>query len=252
LGDERDFDSFILLVLEGNMKGTIPMQLWAACLVLPILALAGCEDASESPLQPVDVPIQASHGADPAAPVLTFNGFLTVGTSHIVRTPNAVNYRLSTTGLEPGHAYTMWIVIFNDPGNCADPDTAPGCGPTDVVNDAARPDMMYAAGAVVGGSGEATFAGSRHVGDSNGSINGPVGLPAYGLEDPAGAGIQLVVHHHGPMIPAYLPDMTQTVDGGCIDAGIPAPGANSPWNNNAFGARGPNTCQSVQFAVHAP
>jgi hypothetical protein len=101
------------------MKGTIPMQLWAACLVLPILALAGCENATESSYEPNDVPIQASHGADPAAPVLSFNGFVEVGTSHIVRTPSAVNYRLSTTELEPGHAYTLWIVIFNNPSRTA-------------------------------------------------------------------------------------------------------------------------------------
>ena len=49
-----------------------------------------------------------------------------------------------------------------------------------------------------------------------------------------------------------MPDMIQTVDGGCTDAGIPAPGANSPWNSHAFGMRGPNACQSVQFAVHPP
>jgi hypothetical protein len=54
------------------------------------------------------------------------------------------------------------------------------------------------------------------------------------------------------MMPAYMPDMIQTVDGGCSDAGIPAPGANSPWNNHVFGMRGPNACQSVQFAVHSP
>ncbi len=235
------------------MKGNIMIRLWATCLVVPILALTGCENAAESPYAPDDVPVQASHGADPAATVFSFAGFVSVGTSHIVRTPNGVNYQLSTTGLEPGHAYTLWMVIFNETGECLEPSELPTfCGPTDVVNDAARPDMMYAAGVVAGGSGQATFAGSRRMGDSSGSINGPVGLPAYGLENPAGAEIQLVVHHHGPMMPAYMPDMIQTVDGGCLDAGIPEPGADSPWNNHEFGNRGPNTCHSIQFAAHPP
>ncbi len=118
--------------------------------------------------------------------------------------------------------------------------------------------MMYAAGHVVGGSGKATFAGRRRVGDSSGSANAPVGLPAYRLENPSGAEINLVVHHHGPKLPGYMADMIQSIDGGCFDAGVPVPGVSSPWNGcaggsqGAFGRRGPNTCQSVQFAVPSP
>lgn len=234
------------------MKCTAPIRLWGSCLVALSVAHTGCEKTAELPYQPDDFSFQAAHGTDPEAPVFSLSDFTVVGTSHIVRTPNGVNYKLSTTELEPGHAYTLWFVVFNKPKECADPDAAPGCGPTDVVNDAARPDMMYAAGHVVGGTGKATFSGHRHVGDSSGSINGPVGLPAYGLESPSGAEIQLVVHHHGPKLPAHMPDMIQTVDGGCFDAGIPAPGADSPWNNQAFGSRGPNACTSVQFAAHPP
>jgi hypothetical protein len=47
-----------------------------------------------------------------------------------------------------------------------------------------------------------------------------------------------------------MPDMIQSVDGGCFDAGIPEPGVDSPWNNYAFGRRGPNTCHTIQIAVH--
>lgn len=172
-----------------------------------------------------------------------------VGSARLVRTPNGVSFNLSTTGLSPGHAYTLWIVIFNEPGGCAVPHE---CGPDDVVNAAAKPDMMYAAGSMATAAGTATFAGHRHVG-GNGSINAPVGLPAFGLLDPYGAEIHLAVHDHGPRLPEFLPDMIQTVDGGCTDAGIPEAGAPSPWNlHSGFGRRGPNTCATIQASVHRP
>ena len=187
--------------------------------------------------------------------MLTFADLSVVGTSRIIRTPNGIEFHLRTTELTAGNAYTLWFVVFNNPAGC----TFGGqgvCGPTDVVNDLARPDMMWAAGSLVSGSGEATFAGRRQAGDGSSSANGPVGLPAYGLEDPYGAEVQLVVHNHGPVIPGYLPDMIKSIDGGCTDAGVPEAGVPSPWNDyagetvGAYGRRGPNTCQSVQFAVH--
>jgi len=78
-----------------------------------------------------------------------------VGSSRLVRTPNGITFHVSTTDLTPGHAYTLWFVAFNEPAHCAIPNE---CGPDDVVNAAAQPDMMHAAGRVVGGAGTATFA----------------------------------------------------------------------------------------------
>jgi hypothetical protein len=93
------------------------------------------------------------------------------------------------------------------------------------------------------------------VGDGSGSISARVGLPAFGLLDPAGAEILLVVHEHGPKLSQYMPDMIKTVGGGCTDAGIRGPGVASPFNAYAgpeYGRRGPNTCRSIQFAFHTP
>jgi hypothetical protein len=242
----------------------------------PGLLIAGCETpthptavtdairsphaASSDPGGPEVVTSQRSATLDRNQPVLRFSDLSQAGTSQLVRTPNGVNFTLSTTGLTAGHAYTLWIVIFNNPDGCT--DGTPGfsnCGPMDVVNAAARPDMMYAAGNIAGGAGRGTFAGRRHLGDLTGSANAPVLLPAFGLENPGGAEIHLVVHDHGLKIPAFLPDMIQTIDGGCFDAGVPEAGASSPWNDyagapgaGAFGRRGPNACASVQFAVHRP
>ena len=241
------------------MRRSFSIRRWAAWLTLPAIAVAACDQASESPLQPDEIQINAKNGTNSGVPVLSFADLSEVGTSYLKRTPNGVNYRLKTTELVPGDAYTLWIVIFNDTNGCADgtPD-GPPCGPNDVVNADARPNMMYAAGHIAGGSGKVTFAGRRRVGDPSGSANAPVGLPAFGLENPSGAQFILVVHHHGPKLPEYMPDMIKTIDGGCTDTGVPAEGVPSPWNlyagppQGAFGRRGPNTCQSVQFAVHSP
>jgi hypothetical protein len=176
----------------------------------------------------------------------------------LVRTKNGVNFRVDTRSLVPGHAYTLWVVIFNDPGECL---TAPGtCTPSDLFHPAAKPDMLYGAGVIASGSGSATLAGRTRVGDVSGSVQAPVGLLSNGLIDPYGAEFHLVVHHHGPVIPAFMPDMIQSLAGGCTDAGIPAQGSSSPWNDYAlsaayggeFGRLGPNACESVQFSVLTP
>ena len=192
---------------------------------------------------------------DPNQPVLRFSDLMQVGTSQLVRTPNGVNYRFRATGLEPGHAYTLWIVAFNETAGCQEPTEMSLCGPSDVVNDAARPDMMYAAGRIASGTGTANFAGHLGFGANSGSINAPVGLPAYGLLDPYGAEIHLAVHHHGPKLPEFMPDMIQTIAGGCTDAGIPEAGVPSPFNDYMgpeYGRRGPNTCSTIYLAVHKP
>lgn len=225
-----------------------------------LLVFAACDALSDagSEAGPTAPEISRSAVVDANQPVLDFATLSTWGTSKVVRTGGGVSYRLSTSGLEPGHAYTLWFVVFNDPAGCITPNACIG---DDVVNADAEPDMAYAAGHVVGGSDRATFAGSQRVGALAGSVNAPV-LPASlanGLTNPLGAEIHLVVHHHGPKLPDYMPDMIQSIDGGCVDAGVPFEGAPSPWNlydgdppEGGFGRRGPNTCSSVQFAVHRP
>jgi hypothetical protein len=235
-------------------------------LSLALLAFAGCNDDVVAP------------GADPGegwgeaafamaerstSEVYTFPGgpgqvLIDGASASIVRTMNGVNLRVETHSLMPGHAYTLWVVIFNEPGQCL---TAPAtCTPNDLFNPAAKPDMLYGAGVIASGSGSATLAGRTRVGDVSGSVQAPVGLLSNGLVDPYGAEIHVVVHHHGQAIAAFMPDMIQSLAGGCTDSGIPAQGAPSPWNDYAlsaayggeFGRLGPNACESVQFAILTP
>ncbi|HUG94029.1 MAG TPA: hypothetical protein VML55_24575 [Planctomycetaceae bacterium] len=202
-----------------------------------------------APVGPSDAALSSKQGSVVAdAPVVGFADGAVVGSARLVRTPNGVNFTLSTSALTPGHAYTLWIVIFNEPGSCSVPNQ---CAPGDIGSDAAKPDMMYAAGALSGGTDTATFARRVNVGDVSGSINAPVHLPSYGLLDPYGAEIWLAVHDHGEKLPEFMPDMIKTIAGGCVNAGIGAP----PWDlygGPEFGRRGPNTCMTIQGAFFQP
>jgi hypothetical protein len=253
--------------MKNRLRKVLRMSGALALTVVPI-ALTGCSDD----VHPVGVEageaLSTASSAAAAAgltgsPVYTFPGgpdqMLIEGASaHVVRTRNGVNFRVNTNSLMPGHAYTLWVVIFNEPDKCLTaPDT---CTPADLFHPGAKPDMLYGAGVIAGGSGTATLAGRTRVGDVSGSVQAPAGLLSYGLIDPGGAEFHLVVHDHGPVIPEFMPDMIQSLAGGCTDAGIPAQGEPSPWNDYAlspeyggeFGRLGPNACLSVQYSILRP
>lgn len=50
------------------MRSTIPLRFWTASLILPILVLTGCEQATESPLRQDRSSIQVSHGSSEMTP----------------------------------------------------------------------------------------------------------------------------------------------------------------------------------------
>lgn len=110
----------------------------------------------------------------------------------IARSESGVNVRLQTSYLTPGHAYTLWIVPFNNPENCVVPNA---CVLADALaNDpAVAVDLINGTGLVAGGSGKATFAARVRVGD--------LGIRAIGLIDALGSEIHLVVRDHGPKLP---------------------------------------------------
>ena len=177
--------------------------------------------------------------------VYTFATGDVVGSSQLVRKPNGISMTLQTSEVTSGDALTVWYVVFNEPGECA---TTP-CGEADIFNPATRTDILYATGHVVGNGNQANFAGSLQSGDNSGSIMGffnawlGFNLPSLGLEDPDGAEVHLVLRTHEEALPAFMPDMIQTFNGGCIyPGGVPTD----------YGAPGPNTCSDIQFAIHLP
>lgn len=179
------------------------------------------------------------------ASIVTFEGMEEKGSSTLTRTDGRISYDLSTTGLEPGTANTLWVVIFNRPEYC-DGD----CDDADLANPDVMADVVFGgSGQVVGSSGEATFSGSRKVGDNSGSILGEwMDLPENGLMDPRGAEIHFVIRNHGPVIEGLEQEMISTFNAGCGPVAMEG----APDVPETLGTYGDNTCVDTQFAVHQP
>jgi hypothetical protein len=108
-----------------------------------------------------------------------------VGTSTLTRTESGISFTLDTTGLEPGHALTIWWMVVNPDGGVA---------------------VLYAAGHVIDEDGTAEFGGYLMVGDSDGYVMGS----DTSLEDALEATVYLVVRDHGPADPRTVKAQIQT------------------------------------------
>jgi Cu/Zn superoxide dismutase len=117
--------------------------------------------------------------------VTRIGGNTAVGTSTLTRTGSGVSFSLATTGLEPGHAVTIWWMAANPDGGMA---------------------VLYAAGHVIDQGGTAEFGGYLQVGDDTGYQMGDDRT----LEDALGATVYLVVRDHGPAKPGTVDDQIHT------------------------------------------
>jgi hypothetical protein len=106
------------------------------------------------------------------------------GTSTLTRTGSGIAFSLTTTGLQAGHAVTIWWMVFNPNGSLS---------------------VQYAAGHVVDQGGAAEFGGALQEGDTDGVING-----GPGLLDATGANVVLVVRDHGPADPSRVEQQIHT------------------------------------------
>ncbi|CAN5699595.1 hypothetical protein BH23GEM9_BH23GEM9_19860 [soil metagenome] len=156
----------------------------------------------------------------------------------LVRTDNGASFQLRTTGLTPGNAYTLWLVVINNPAACA---ATPCSAPDILLNPATDAQVRFAAGNVAGGSGRGTFAGAVQEGPLSGWLSD------RSFHNSRDAEIHLVVNDHGPMLPDYMPGMIRTYRGGCADSS-PFPPV-FPATALADGEPGPNTCRLYQAAV---
>ena len=158
----------------------------------------------------------------------------------LTRNANGISYRLQTNSLTANSAYTLWVVVVNNPAAC---DPSPCTAPDIIQNPATDSQVLFGTGLVAGGSGEATFAGAVKEGDL------PGWLQDRSFDDATTAEIHLVLNDHGTKIPAMLPDMMKTYRGGCSDES-PFPGI-FPATALTDGEVGPNTCLLSQSAVFA-
>jgi hypothetical protein len=146
---------------------------------------------------------RAGASTQSTSPVASFDGKV-AGSSTLTRTGSGISVDLHTTGLEAGHAVTVWWMVFNHPEACI--SGSPRCGMADMANPAADLSVLYAAGHVTDDSGTADFGGRLAVDDAQGAIMGA------GLHDPAGADVTLVVRDHGPAKPGQVDEQIHTFD----------------------------------------
>ena len=148
---------------------------------------------------------------------------------------NGATIRIHATGLEPGHAYTMWVVYFNDKGECIGPCNGPDLAGNGGVN--------YGDGKVVGEPGTATFVTRVNPGD--GPTQGPPGVVPYEHVDPE---YHVVIRSHGPAIPGEVSEQIQTFAGGCdVEVG-PAPEQMGDFPVPSA----PGECGDVQLYIFSP
>lgn len=212
------------------MRRAFTTQLW----VVGLLVTMGCQ---ETPVGPTDIEPELSRVGNESrtAAVFAFGDPPTQvdGTSRVARSRRAVRARVRTSELSPRHAYTAWLVIFNNPTGCVD-----GCGEDDLFNPDAHVDVVYLAGRVSNRRGRITLHGRRSVRNKSGSLFALLGAPAPGLVDPKGAELHVIVRDHGPPIRGQVRRQLRTFEGGC-----------TPETSFDLGD-GSYECADVQFAVH--
>jgi len=112
-----------------------------------------------------------------------------------------------TEGLQPGHAYTVWAIVYNDPMACNG-----RCGMDDDLSLESSSVLWSGVGFVADEDGEAEFEAVMVEGEAAGEI-----LLGDGLTNAANAIVELVVRGHGPASddPLILADQLSLFMGGC-------------------------------------
>lgn len=119
--------------------------------------------------------------------------------SQLFRSENAVAMELRTSGLMPNAPYTIWWVVFNNPGACSD-----ACDGNDIfaedgamsLNEAAEISILFADGAMSDAKGNGNFSAVLTQDRPFGQV-----LAGPGLTATQDAEIHLVVRAHGALIP---------------------------------------------------
>ncbi len=163
-----------------------------------------------------------------------------LGASTLMRYDDAVDMTISTTGLEPGHAYSVWWVIFNNPDACSDecdgddfPEGMPGAKTgLEPPDPAVEASVLWATGLIVSSEGAADFRARLEIGNPPGAVDfGP------GLVDPMNAEIHLPIRSHGRALMGQVAEQIGTKNGLC-EVTKPDPSSSN--------------CLNVQVAAHRP
>ena len=133
-----------------------------------------------------------------------------VGTSQLVRTENGISFSLRTSGLVPGSANSIWVVIFNNPGACSG-----GCDAGDLGTEAVGGRAVWGAGNVAGANGTAGFGGHIPAGPYDPDLLAKGGGGAGTGLNPDTAEVHLVVRTHGDAWPGNIADQIHSFGLGC-------------------------------------
>lgn len=153
-------------------------------------------------------------------------------------TKEGANVSLSTRQLAPGHIYTWWFIVFNNPEKCE----AKPCNIKDFLNraDETMADAGYADVTMADDKGEAQL--STYV------PKGPLKQAWYGngLQNLKSAEIHMALHDHGKLLPEMAETMMMTYRGGCTTESLYP---DFPEISKSFGEPGPNKCNLLQVVV---
>lgn len=192
-------------------------------------------------------------GEHEVADVLTFADEEQVegATARLTRRSDSLFTRVDTRDLDRRHVVTLWWVVFNHPEHCRHGEGPVACGAPDLFDGAdgptgVEPSCVYAGGSLVGGNGHARFTDRLTRGEVRDScidllVDADDQLDGrdYGLTNPEGAEVHLVVRSHGPRIPGETDQQRSTFAGGCEDF----------LDQGATHELEPGECSDLQFAL---
>jgi hypothetical protein len=212
---------------------------------LAAILMAACgtngDDATDeiNGVDPVDAP-QVTTAAINWHAQSEREGSVEGATAELETTPDQATLSVDTRALNPGHAYTLWFVIINNPAECEDyPEP---CAAPDVLdNPDTRSNVAWGDGQVADDEGLATFNATFNTGAVPGGW-----YEGVDFEDPQAAEIHFTLNDHGPVIDDLRDDMLTTYRGGCTNESLVEA---FPDVAHADGTPGPNTCRLWQAAI---
>lgn len=184
------------------------------------------------------VPLTAQNPDEMEEPIVAVQNMLWNGTDTVVEDAEAILTRMhhgismsiNTTGLESGHVYTIWWVIFNSPENCSDGV----CGLNDVFlmddegqfiltddgllqpnaagRETTQSSSLRATGNIGYEDGTSVFKAHLPIGDATDDI-----VFGSALLDSMGSEVHLIIRSHGAIVPELLNEQLMTAWGGCPD-----------------------------------
>lgn len=147
-----------------------------------------------------------------------------VGSATLGRSEEGVRVVIETTMLQPGAAYSVWWLVFNNPEAC---DPA-GCGEADLATPDVEASLFNATGRLADADGNARFSATLPAGFiyTNPASGGVRHLFGPGLQNIESSDIRLIVRCHGTatgtveQISTFFGDCNTNGPTGCFDAQI--------------------------------